>query len=50
MDKIHRQKTGTAESEKPTAGKHVLRFKITAIANNNALKLERVVLRPVAGR
>lgn len=32
------------------AGKHVLRFKITAIANNNALKLEKVVLRPVARR
>lgn len=32
-----------------TSGKHVLRFKITAIANNNALKLEKVVLKPVAG-
>lgn len=32
-----------------TAGKHVLRFKITSITNNNALKLEKVVLKPVAG-
>lgn len=32
-----------------TAGKHTLRFKITSIANNNALKLEKVVLRPVTG-
>lgn len=30
-------------------GKHVLRFKITGLANNNALKLEKVRLRP-AGR
>ncbi len=50
MDKINRQKTGTAEPEKPTAGKHVLRFNITAIASNNALKLEKVVRRPAAGR
>ncbi|MGB9907107.1 MAG: alpha-L-fucosidase [Candidatus Saccharicenans sp.] len=31
------------------AGKHVLRFKITSLANNNALKLEKVILQP-AGR
>ena len=30
------------------AGKHVLRFKITSIANNNALKLEKVILKPAA--
>ncbi|MBC7365045.1 MAG: alpha-L-fucosidase [Candidatus Aminicenantes bacterium] len=29
------------------SGKHLLRFKITSIANNNALKLERVVLRKI---
>lgn len=28
-----------------TAGKHLLRFKITSIANNNALKLEKVILK-----
>lgn len=33
-----------------TAGKHALRFKITSIANNNALKLEKVVLKPIAGQ
>ncbi|MBC7349910.1 MAG: alpha-L-fucosidase [Candidatus Aminicenantes bacterium] len=34
---------------KLAAGKHVLKFKITGLANNNALKLEKVMLRP-AGR
>jgi len=28
-------------------GKHLLRFKITSIANNNALKLEKVLLRKI---
>jgi len=31
------------------AGKHVLRFRITSVVNNNALKLEKVILKP-AGR
>lgn len=35
---------------KLSAGKHALRFKITSIANNNALKLEKVVLKPIAGQ
>jgi len=30
-----------------TPGKHLLRFKITSIANNNALKLEKVLLRKI---
>jgi hypothetical protein len=29
------------------AGRHTLRFRITSIANNNALKLEKVILKSV---
>lgn len=29
------------------AGKHTLSFRITSIANNNALKLEKVILKPI---
>ncbi|MDI6844928.1 MAG: alpha-L-fucosidase [Candidatus Saccharicenans sp.] len=29
-------------------GKHTLRFKITCVVNNNALKLEKVILKPVS--
>ncbi len=29
-------------------GKHTLRFKITCVVNNNALKLEKIILKPVS--